>query len=239
MTSNAMPLRQHERTAATRGAIVGAARKLFAEGGYEATTIEDIARRAGVSKGALYHHYADKAEVLVAVYEDLEVEVVELLLNTAGAESEPVAALRAGCHAFLDACLNPVFRRIALIDAPSALGWERWRSIDARHGFGILRAGLQAAADHRRIGPDHLAERAHLMLAILIEAALVVGRSDDQRATRKAMGTLIDEHIAALVRTAPPEAKELTNDVHLEQSGRRIPRGTPAGSDHLPRARDR
>src|SRR5215207_6750983 len=156
MSTGAMPRRQHERAAATRGAIVGAARELFSEGGYEATTIEDIARRAGVSKGALYHHYADKVDLLVAVYEDLEAELVESLMAVANAETDPMEALRAGCYAFLDACLDPVFHRIALIDAPSALGWDRWRAIDARHGFGLLRAGLQVAADDRRIGGDHL-----------------------------------------------------------------------------------
>jgi len=202
MATGAMPRRQQERTAATRRAIVVAARGLFADGGYEATTIDDIARRAGVSKGALYHHYADKVEVLVAVYEDLEAELVESLLAAAAAETDPLAALRAGCHAFLDACLDPVFRRVALVDAPSALGWERWRSIDARHGFGLLLAGLQAAADKRRVSPEHLEERAHLLLAALIESALLMGRSDDPTATRTAMGILIDEHIDALVRTA-------------------------------------
>jgi AcrR family transcriptional regulator len=202
MATGAMPRRQHERTAATREAIIEAARDLFADAGYEGTTIEDIAGRAGVSKGALYHHYADKVEVLVAVYEDLEAGLVESLMAAAAAETDPVAAVRVGCHAFLDACLDPVFRRIALVDAPSALGWERWRSIDARHGFGLLLAGLHAAADRRRIAGDHLVERAHLLLATLIEAALVVGRSDDPRATRTTMGALIDEHIDGLVRTA-------------------------------------
>jgi AcrR family transcriptional regulator len=202
MTTRSTPRRQQERTAATRRAIVLAARELFAEAGYEATTIEDIVRRAGMTKGALYHHYADKVEVLVAVYEDLEAELVESLLAVAAAETEPVAALRAGCHAFLDVCLDPVFRRIALVDAPSALGWERWRSIDARHGFGLLLAGLYAAADRRRVSAEHLEERAHLLLAALIEAALLMGRSDDPNATRKTMGILIDEHIDALARTA-------------------------------------
>ena len=202
MQTSGVARRQHERTATTRRAIVDAARELFAEVGYEASTIDGIARRAGVTKGALYHHYADKVEVLVAVYEDLEAQLVESLLAAAATETQPVAALRAGCHAFLDACLDPVFRRIALVDAPSALGWQRWRSIDARHGFGLLRAGLQAVADNHRVARDHLEERAHLLLAALIEAALVVAHSRDPGATREAMGALIDEHIDGLVRTA-------------------------------------
>src|SRR5262245_1836453 len=159
------PRRQQERTATTRRAILAAARELFARDGYEATTIEAIAGRAGVSKGALYHHYADKAEVLAAVYEDLEQELVASLLTVAATETDPVVALRHGCQRFLDQCLDPVFRRIALVDAPTALGWQRWRAIDARHGLGLLAAGLRAAADQGRIPSDHLDERAHLLLA--------------------------------------------------------------------------
>jgi AcrR family transcriptional regulator len=201
MSRERAPRRQHERTATTRRAILTTARELFARDGFEATTIGAIAGRAGVSKGALYHHFADKADVLAAVYEDLEQELVESLVAVAVTETDPVLALRRGCQAFLDHCLDPVFRRIALVDAPNGLGWQRWRSIDARHGFGLLLAGLRAAADQGRIRSDHLDERAHLLLAALVEAALLVGSSDDPAATRESMGALIDEHLDGLLFT--------------------------------------
>src|SRR5215207_5669187 len=147
---------QAERSATTREAIVAAATRLFAERGYEATGIDEVTRAAGVSKGALYHHYSDKADVLAAVYEDVET---------------------------------------MLVDAPVGLGWERWRSIGSRYGFGLLLAGLQAAADAGQIAGDHLEERARLLLAALIEASLLMSASDTPRKTRAAIGVALDDLI--------------------------------------------
>jgi AcrR family transcriptional regulator len=186
---------QAERSATTREAIVAAATRLFAERGYEATGIDEVARAAGVSKGALYHHYSDKPDVLAAVYEDVETKVVERLVAVASRETDPLEAVRAGAHAFLDACVDPVTRQIVLVDAPVGLGWERWRSIGSRYGFGLLLAGLQAAADAGQIAGDHLEERARLLLAALIEASLLMSASDTPRKTRAAIGVALDDLI--------------------------------------------
>lgn len=191
-----VPRRQAERSDTTRKAIIDAATALFAEHGYERSGIEQIAERAGVSKGALYHHYRDKAEVLAAVYEQLEHELVERLLTAAPPGSDAIEALKAGSRAFLDACVDPAYRQIALVDAPAGLGWERWRQIDAdAGGFGLLRVGLQVAADSGELPAEHLDERAHLLLALLMEAALLVGRADDPQAMRAVMGSLVDEQL--------------------------------------------
>lgn len=186
---------QAERSATTREAIVAAATRLFAERGYEATGIDEVTRAAGVSKGALYHHYSDKADVLAAVYEDVETKLVERLVAVASRETDPLEAVRAGAHAFLDACVDPVTRQIVLVDAPVGLGWERWRSIGSRYGFGLLLAGLQAAADAGQIAGDHLEERARLLLAALIEASLLMSASDTPRKTRAAIGVALDDLI--------------------------------------------
>lgn len=186
---------QAERSATTREAIVAAATRLFAERGYEATGIDEVTRAAGVSKGALYHHYADKADVLAAVYEDVETKLVERLVAVASRETDPLEAVRAGAHAFLDACVDPVTRQIVLVDAPVGLGWERWRSIGSRYGFGLLLAGLQAAADAGQIAGDHLEERARLLLAALIEASLLMSASGTPRKTRAAIGVALDDLI--------------------------------------------
>jgi AcrR family transcriptional regulator len=186
---------QAERSATTREAIVTAATRLFAERGYEATGIDEVARAAGVSKGALYHHYADKADVLAAVYEDVETKLVERLVAVASRETDPLEAVRAGAHAFLDACVDPVTRQIVLVDAPVGLGWERWRSIGSRYGFGLLLAGLQAAADAGQIAGDHLEERSRLLLAALIEASLLMSASDTPRKTRAGIGIALDDLI--------------------------------------------
>jgi AcrR family transcriptional regulator len=189
---------QAERSATTREAIVAAATRLFAERGYEATGIDEVTRAAGVSKGALYHHYSDKADVLAAVYEDVETKLVERLVAVASRETDPLEAVRAGAHAFLDACVDPVTRQIVLVDAPVGLGWERWRSIGSRYGFGLLLAGLQAAADAGQIAGDHLEERSRLLLAALIEASLLMSASDTPRKTRAAIGVALDDLIEGM-----------------------------------------
>ena len=134
-----------------------------------------------MTKGALYHHFRDKTDLLRAVYEEQEQQSIDGLLALGCEHADPLDALRAGCRAFLTACLDPTFRRIALVEAPAALGWEEWREIDARYGFGLLRAGVEAAMDAgrlRRMPVDHVA---HLLLAALSEAALLLGRAEDPR----------------------------------------------------------
>lgn len=197
-----MARRQAERSDTTRRAIIHAARGLMAEQGYEHTRIEEIAERAGVSKGALYHHYRDKVEVLAAVYENLARQMTERLMRAAKPGADPILALRAGSHVFLEATTDPEYRQIALVDAPAGLGWERWRQIDVdAGGFGLLRARLQQAADAGVISPDHLEERAHLLLASLMEAALLIGRSDHPKKTRADLAELIDQQLEALQHT--------------------------------------
>jgi AcrR family transcriptional regulator len=192
---------QVERSASTRQAIVAAATTVIAERGFANAGIDEIARAAGVSKGALYHHYPDKVDVLAAVYEDVEVRLADRIARVALQVSDPFDALRAGAHTFLDACLDPTVRRIALVEAPAGLGWERWREIDARHGFGLLQTGLQAAADAGQIEREHLTERAHVLLAALIEASLLLGHSDNPKRARASAGAIVDELLDGLRRS--------------------------------------
>jgi AcrR family transcriptional regulator len=190
--------RQAERSESTRRRILAAARTLFAERGYDATPVEQILRSTGLSKGAFYHHFPDKRELLAAVYDELEQELVVMLAEAGSAGRDPIEKMDRGCQAFLDACLDPVVRQIALVDAPAVLGWRRWREIDAKHGFGLLLAGLRSAARAGQISYDSLEERGHLLLASLMEAALLVGASANPVATRAVVGRCISEQIHAL-----------------------------------------
>lgn len=183
---------QAERRAVTRARILGAARELFGRDGYHNTSIEAILQTAGVTKGALYHHFNDKQQVLRAVYEDLEGALVAQLADTAAAHDDPIDALRAGMRAFLHACLDPAFCQIALVDAPAALGWQTWRDIDAHYGFGLLRAGVDLAIAAGRMAPlptDHLA---HVLLAALMEAALLTTRSPSPTAALEDIAATLD-----------------------------------------------
>jgi AcrR family transcriptional regulator len=173
---------QTERSTATRRRILDAARELFASRGWAATSVDEVVRAAGVTKGALYHHFRDKTALLRAVYEEQEQASIERLLGLVGDTDDPLDQLRLGSRAFLTACLDPTFRRIALVEAPAGLGWDEWREIDARYGFGLLRAGVEAAMDAGRLRRMPVDGIAHLLLAALSEAALLLGRADDPEA---------------------------------------------------------
>jgi AcrR family transcriptional regulator len=172
---------QAERTTATRRKVLDSARDLFATRGWANTSIDDILRSAGVTKGALYHHFPDKVALLRAVYEEQEEQLVPRLIAASRGQPDAVAALHAGCRAFLKVCTEPTFRRIALVEAPAGLGWEEWRAIDARYGFGLLRSGVEAAVRAGQLKPLPVDQLAHLVLAALTEAALVIGESTTPR----------------------------------------------------------
>jgi AcrR family transcriptional regulator len=169
------------RAEATRAALMAAARHLFTERGYDAVGTEEIVRAAGVTRGALYHHFGGKADLLEAVYERLEAESTERVARVVlGSELEsPLEAMRAGIEAFLDECAQPELQRIALHDAPAVLGWDRWREIAAANGLGLIEASLTAAIEAGEIRELAVKPMAHLLIGALDEAAMLVARSPD------------------------------------------------------------
>jgi AcrR family transcriptional regulator len=171
---------QAERTEATREALIAAARGLFTDRGYENVGTEEIVRAAGVTRGALYHHFGDKASLLEAVYERIEAESTERVARIVlGSElHSPLAAMKAGVEAFLDECAKPELRQIALHDAPAILGWERWREIGAANGLGLIEASLSAAIEAGEIRDLPVKPTAHLLLGALDEAAMLLARDD-------------------------------------------------------------
>ncbi len=188
-----------EQSQATRAALIKAARTLFAERGYAEVGTEEIVRAAGVTRGALYHHFADKRELFEAVYEDVERELVERIASSAvAAAADPLQALHAGAQAFLDACEDPAVQRIGLLDAPSVLGWERWREIGMAYGLGLVEASLQAAMDAGLIGRQPSRPLAHLLLGALDEGAMLVARAEDAVETRRQVGASLAGLLDAL-----------------------------------------
>ncbi|HTR73653.1 MAG TPA: TetR/AcrR family transcriptional regulator [Solirubrobacterales bacterium] len=171
-----------QRAEQTREALVSAARELFAARGYDDVGAEEIVRAAGLTRGALYHHFpAGKPALLEAVYEQVEAESTERVARVV-LDSEmdsPLAAMKAGVAAFLDECAEPGFQRIALHDAPAVLGWDRWREISATNGLGLIEASLIAAIEAGEIRPLPVKPTAHLLLGALDEAAMLLVRSSD------------------------------------------------------------
>jgi AcrR family transcriptional regulator len=194
----AAPGRQAARSEATRAKLISAARELFAERGYADVGTEEIVKRAKVTRGALYHHFEDKRDLFRAVHETLEAEGIEEIaaaLAAAGTD-DPIAAIKVAIAAFLDGTVEPGRSRITLIDAPSVLGWAEWREIDNRYGLALARAALEGAIDAGRIPRQPAEPLAHLFVAALGEAGIMVATAADPKAMRaeveRALGALID-----------------------------------------------
>jgi AcrR family transcriptional regulator len=132
-----------------------------------------------ISRGALYHHFSSKEALLEAVFEAVEIEVTNKVLARAANASGAVEAVRAGCEAFLDLTQDPVVRQIMLTDAPSVLGWDKWREIDERHAFGLMKAALEPAAREAGLPASLIDAFAHMLLASLSEVALMIAEADD------------------------------------------------------------
>jgi AcrR family transcriptional regulator len=168
-----------ERGLETRRAIIETATRLFAEHGYAAVSIEAVLAACQLSRGALYHHFQSKEALLEAVFEAVEIDVTNKVLSRAATASGAIEAVRAGCDAFLDLTQDPVVRQIMLTDAPSVLGWEKWREIDERHAFGLMKAALEPAAKEAGLPATLIDAFAHMLLASLSEVALMIAQADD------------------------------------------------------------
>jgi AcrR family transcriptional regulator len=191
--------KQEQRSRATREKLLSAARALFAQRGYAAVGTEEIVRAAGVTRGALYHQFRDKEQLFEAVFEEVEAQTTQRIAEGAlAAATDPLAALRAGSHAFLAVCAEPDVERIILLDAPAVLGWERWREIGFRHGLGLVVGVLQAGMDAGAIAPQPITPLAHLLLGALDEGALYVARAQDPATARSEVELIVNRLIDGL-----------------------------------------
>ncbi len=191
---------QAERSEATRDGLIEAARALFAQRGYAAVGTEEIVRAAGVTRGALYHHFDGKRDLFEAVYERIEVELAQRIASGAldSGAAEPLEAMRAGAEMFLQAATEPEAQRIVLLDGPSVLGWDRWREIAAEHGLGLIEATLQAAIDAGAIADQPVRPLAHVLMGALDEAAMLVARAEDPERMRAEVGRTLDALLVGL-----------------------------------------
>jgi AcrR family transcriptional regulator len=194
------PRTQAARSAATRAALVDAARPLFAARGYADVGTEEIVRAAGVTRGALYHHFADKTELFAAVFERVEGEVATRMGEAIASanETDPVEVMRLGAGFWLDACSDPEIQRIVLVDAPAVLGWARWTEIGNRYNTGLVRELLANAIEIGRIPPQPIEATALTMLGAMREATLYVARAEDHDQAREEAGAVMDRLIHAL-----------------------------------------
>ncbi|MFD5245318.1 TetR/AcrR family transcriptional regulator [Amycolatopsis sp. NPDC058340] len=183
---------QTERSQSTQAALITAARTLFAEQGYAAVPADEIVRAAGVTRGALYHHFGDKQGLFRAVIEQIETEITEDLKTVLGAAGDPWTGALGVLSRFLDLCLRPEVVRIALTDAVSVLGWQEWRELENRYGLGLITEILEAAAADGLLIDAPIPELAQLALSACAEAALMIAHAEDREAAKeKALAALV------------------------------------------------
>jgi len=187
-----------EQADATRSALLAAARELFTDRGYAATSTTEIVARAGVTRGALYHHFSAKHDLFRAVFEQLEAEVTDHVAQEALAGVDPLEQLRVGSRAYLDVCLDPAVQRVVLVEGPSVLGWETWQEIESRYGYGLVVAGVEAAMAAGLVDTQPVAPLAHVLFGALTEAGMVVARAGDPRAARAEMDEAMDRLLDGL-----------------------------------------
>ncbi len=179
------------------------ARRLFAERGYAHVPAAEIVTTAGVTRGALYHHFADKQELFRAVFEELEGEMTAEIAAAIAATPDRATGLVVGLGRFLDVCQRPEVARIALTDAPAVLGRRTWRAIEARHGLGVITDALQAAARDGLLVPVAVPVLAQLVLGAMIEAALLIAHAADPTAARADAEQALLALLSGTVRQPP------------------------------------
>jgi AcrR family transcriptional regulator len=186
-----------ERGQATREHLIAVATRLFAERGYEGTSIEAVLQEAGVSRGSLYHHFAGKDALFEAVLKEVDARVGAEVLAAADGITDTVDWLRAGSLAWVRLAGDPVVKRVLLIDAPSVLGWERWRAMD--EALDVMKAALQQVADSGRLAPELVDMFAHVLLASLTEVAMLVARADDPDAVMESASVAVEALLERLL----------------------------------------
>jgi AcrR family transcriptional regulator len=191
---------QADRSAATREALVAAGRRLFAAQGFADVSTDAIAAEAGVTRGALYHQFADKLALFDAVVDAVEGDIAARLAEhvAAAGVTDPVEGARLAIRVWLEICVEPESHRIALLDGPSFLGWGRWREVCQRHVFGLAEALLAQGMETGRIRRQAVRPLAHIFMGASDEAALYVAEAADRDRARAEMIEVLDQLIEGI-----------------------------------------
>lgn len=184
--------RREEAVDATRAALLDSAVRLFSDKGFAATSLDDVVRDARVTKGALYHHFkGGKTALFEAVFSEVDLRLAERTAAAVPADAGPWELVQAGLDGYLEACSDPVIRRIIFQEGPVALGWARWRELDGCSARELLAGALQGLLDSGEIRPQPVELLTRLMFTTLGEAGMSVAEAQDQQAARAEAKALI------------------------------------------------
>ena len=173
-----------EQVAQTRAALVAAGRQLFGQDGFATTSVEDLAREARVTTGALYHHFPTKTKLFEAVFMAAHDELMTASAHAADGAPDEVEFLARGFESFLDAILAPDLQRIVIVDAPAVLGLARYTELDERYAAAAIVAALEAAVAVGRLEVEEPETLARLLLGALTRGAMLIASSEEPHATR-------------------------------------------------------
>lgn len=189
-----------ERSAETRAALIDVATKLFAEHGYAGVATEQVVREAKVTRGALYHHFKDKRDLFVAVFERQEEQAMIRVAEQLGPQTDPwVIALR-GSEIFLDICLEPAFQRIAIIDAPTVVGTGEQQEIADRYGGAMVKATITALVEAGEIPPQPVDTLQRMYVGAVVAGAMVIAQAKNKKAARKEVGAVLESLLRGLAK---------------------------------------
>jgi len=192
MMTKSVHLTKVQQREATIAKLISIARDVFTRDGYANASTEEIVHQAGVTRGALYHHFGSKEGLFQAVLASVQADVGARVEAHSNQTSDIWGQLIGGCIAFLEASLDPQVHRIMLIDAPAVLGWSLWRELDAQHSMASLREVLLELMDEGRIVKLPLTALTHLLSGAMNEGALWIAQSDNpQQALQEACEALV------------------------------------------------
>ncbi|MEE6178229.1 TetR/AcrR family transcriptional regulator [Mycobacterium sp. 050134] len=193
---------QEERSAATRDALVAAARRLWGARGYAEVGTPEIASAAGVTRGAMYHQFADKAALFREVVEVVEQDVMARMgaVVAGSGATDPAEAIRAAVDAWLEVSADPEVRQLILLDAPSVLGWAAFRDVAQRYSLGMTEQLLTEAIRVGELAGQPVRPLAHVLIGALDEAAMFIATAEDSERARRETSEVLHRLIDAMVR---------------------------------------
>ncbi|MGO8964072.1 TetR/AcrR family transcriptional regulator [Mycobacterium sp.] len=189
-----------QQVAQTRDSLVRAGRELFGRKGFRQTSVEDLARAARLTTGALYHHFPTKTALFEAVFKHAHTELMTVSMAAAQGATDDLDVLARGFEAFLDSVLEPELQRILILDGPAVLGPARYTELDERYAFAVIVAALRAATEAGTLHVDDPETVTRLLLGALTRGAMLIANSTDPVKTRHAvalsMRTLLSGFVA-------------------------------------------
>jgi AcrR family transcriptional regulator len=195
---NTATRRPSRRGQQTRERLLAVAETLFVDVGYQGVSIERIVQRAGVTKGAFYHHFNDKLSAFLAVFERIDREMSERVMDAALLGTTPLDMIRRGMRCNFELCIEPRYGRLVYLEGPAALGWREWHHIDSRLAGAIINTGLQAAVESGELRTPSLPALSTLLLGAILQANITIAEADDPAAACAEMATEADHLLQSL-----------------------------------------